>query len=90
MLLEEPPIPIRDRRADVPPALGRRDRQVSGPRPQRPLSRRHVDASGVEAVLLSRQPAIEFAEDAIYFFETSASNSSTSSRTISLFKNSRL
>ena len=44
MLLEESPIPIRQRRPDVPQALADVIAEVPGPRPQGPVSRRRVDA----------------------------------------------
>ncbi len=53
-MLEEPPVPIRKRRRRRPAGLGRRHREVPGPRSERPLSDRHRDAPGAPAVLLSR------------------------------------
>ena len=53
MLLEEPSIPIRNRRADVSREPGRRHRKMPGPRSQDPLPGCHLDAPRVEAVLLS-------------------------------------
>ena len=56
MLLEEHPIPIRTRRADVPAAAGRGHREVPGPRPQGAVPGRHLDAAVLEAVLLEHSP----------------------------------
>ena len=57
MLMEESPIPIRERRADVPRAR-RRHQPVPVPRPQGALSRRRVDAERHQAVLLSPGAAL--------------------------------
>ena len=74
MLLEEPSVPIRSRRRRHPCRPGRSHREMPRPRPQGPLPRRHFDAPGAQAVLLS------------YFL----SSSRTSSSTVSGLRNCRL
>ncbi len=56
-LLEEPPVPIRDRRPDVSARPGRRLRPLPRPRARGTLPQRHRDATGLEAVLLTRRSA---------------------------------
>ncbi len=53
MLLEEPSIPIRTRRADDLSGPGGSHREMPGARPQGPLPRRDLDAPGAQAVLLT-------------------------------------